>query len=244
MRSCPICGKIVKENRIYCSQVCYNKVFCSEKQAAIRQGYKKSDKCRSKETNIHAKTWEIADPEGNHYFFSNIALWTREHISILPSAPDRFAAGIKLLKYSKLGKTKTNLSQYKGWTLVNFFDINLAADYEQVVYNKVDLYLLNFEKDSKKKRFIKEINSAKIVLLDSQDFLKIKIDKSENKIYQLRKFDKEKVEDLTKIIETSYNSYLAVDGDNLGLFINRVLRGTVNEEYYKYIKLWDTIVLN
>lgn len=243
MRSCPICGKTVEENKIYCSQICYNKVLGSAKQTALRlNGYKKSDKCGGKETNPHAKTWEIADPEGNHYVFTNISLWAREHESILPSTSDRFVTGIKFLKYSRLGKIKANLCQYKGWTLVNFFDVNLAADFEHVVYDKL---ALDLKKTSKKKRLIKEINSAKIVLLDSQDFLKIKIDKSENKIYQLCKFDKEKVEDLTEIIEKSYNSYLAVDGiDNLGLFINRVLRGTVNNEYFKYIKLWDTITLN
>ena len=80
------------------------------------------------ETNVQAKSWKIKAPDGQIYEINNLALWARENEDILPSDAKHFSAGIINIKRSIQGKKKHGCFQYKGWTLLEYYEENKARE--------------------------------------------------------------------------------------------------------------------
>ena len=60
------------------------------------QAAKASPNSAAVETNSRAKNWVIVSPTGEKYEVNNLALWARNHSSILPSTPGQFADDLTL----------------------------------------------------------------------------------------------------------------------------------------------------
>lgn len=136
---CAVCGKAFfsppSSGKITCSIECEkknrsammknsesNRIILEKAHIAARN----SPNSAAVETNSRAKSWAIRSPEGEKYEINNLALWARENSSIIPGTPKQFADGIRRIKQTLLGSKVRGALQYKGWTLENFHDENLA----------------------------------------------------------------------------------------------------------------------
>lgn len=72
------------------------------------------------ETNKQALIWTIISPEGVKHEVRNLNLWIKQNTDILPGTPDQAHAGFMQIKHSIQGKTKRQVSQWKGWRLIDW----------------------------------------------------------------------------------------------------------------------------
>lgn len=72
------------------------------------------------ETHRNALIWVIRSPEGVTYTVRNLSLWIREHIDFLPGTVAQARSGLMQIKRCMEGKTKRQVSSWKGWTLVRW----------------------------------------------------------------------------------------------------------------------------
>ena len=106
---CIICGKTFyappSSGKITCSLECEkqnrsNKMKNNRMNEKIlekaHQAAKASPNSAAVETNSRAKNWVIVSPTGEKYEVNNLALWARNHSSILPSTPGQFADDLTL----------------------------------------------------------------------------------------------------------------------------------------------------
>lgn len=91
---------------------------------------------------------------------------------------------------------------------------------------------------------INDLNSANIIIFNSKGFLKVKVDKFNQKIYQLRYLGDEEVRDVTKEIEDVAMQYtLGNSPCTMGVFLYLVLCNEVDMEHIRFVKFWDSISL-
>lgn len=73
------------------------------------------------ETNINAKDWHIVSPDGKHYKFRNLNLWSESNYCLFgfdsPSDSRKVSGGIRLAKRAANGK-KVSAYTYKGWRVI------------------------------------------------------------------------------------------------------------------------------
>ncbi|REK68023.1 MAG: hypothetical protein C6P35_03375 [Cohnella sp.] len=74
------------------------------------------------ETHVNAKEWVIRSPSGEVYRCRNLMHWLREHKHLLDGTPLQAWIGLETIKRSMQGKTKYNLTTWKGWTVVDWGD--------------------------------------------------------------------------------------------------------------------------
>lgn len=147
VRRCVICGAEFNappsSNKVTCSTPCRRerarraatgrkRTWSEEKRARYKArgpspnlklgtpAARNSPKSGPFETNQNALVWTIRSPEGVAYTVRNLKLWLREHAEILPGTPEQAWAGIMQIKRSMDGKTKRPVTQWKGWTLINW----------------------------------------------------------------------------------------------------------------------------
>ena len=94
---------------------------------------------------------------------------------------------------------------------------------------------------------LSELNNASVIILDAGDFLKIRIDKNENKIIELICNGKEINRDMTKNaldIESNYTlGDMVVDTPyTLGMVTAKLLKGAVNNKCKKILNAFDEII--
>lgn len=99
-----------------------------------------------------------------------------------------------------------------------------------------------------KRHSIKDINQASVLIFDSDDFCRVKVDKKERRIYRLKFFEEDKIEDITDEIYEIASRYtigdIVIDAPyTLGVFLARVLNGVTNRKCINWLKLWDSITL-
>lgn len=135
---CPICGKefyAAPSAEVHtCGAAECESEWRSEHAEAAKSnlpaawdGTRKSPNSGRFETNVTAKSWVIADPSGRTYEINNLKLWCDNNADLLPVVPATFYRGIIDVKKTLLGTKKRGSKQYRGWTIVRWNDVNLAA---------------------------------------------------------------------------------------------------------------------
>lgn len=135
-----------------------------DRKVDMLKGLEASHAIERTDRNTHAKTWEIHDPDGNNYEFTNMTLWAREHADILPSVPVTFCNGIRDIKR---GRSKT----YKGWSLVKARDVNMVIYPDGIMPDKKERALKMSEDEKlerKRKREKIRYVSKKIESIDPE----------------------------------------------------------------------------
>jgi hypothetical protein len=91
--------------------------------ANLRQGTpaaKASPIAGAFETNQNALVWTIESPGGEIFEVRNLILWLRNPAVLLDGTPEQARAGICQIKRCMEGKTKRQVSQWKGWRLITW----------------------------------------------------------------------------------------------------------------------------
>lgn len=95
---------------------------------------------------------------------------------------------------------------------------------------------------------ISDLNNASIIILDAGDFLKIKVDKTENKVIELIHTGSETNRDMTEDVLNEESNYSIGDmvvntPYTLGMVAAKLLKGTVNGKCIKVLNVFDNIIL-
>lgn len=95
---------------------------------------------------------------------------------------------------------------------------------------------------------ISDINNASIIILDAGDFLKIKVDKVENKVIELIRTGSETNRDMTEDVINEELNYSIGDmvvntPYTLGMVAAKLLKGTANGKCKKVLNVFDEIIL-
>ena len=95
---------------------------------------------------------------------------------------------------------------------------------------------------------ISDLNNASVIILDAGDFLKIRIDKAENKVTELIHTGSETNRDMTNSVLNEESNYSIGDivvntPYTLGMVVAKLLKGTVNGKCKKVLNVFDEIIL-
>lgn len=95
---------------------------------------------------------------------------------------------------------------------------------------------------------ISDLNNASVIILDAGDFLKIRIDKTENKVTELIHTGSGANRDMTDSVLNEESNYSIGDmvvntPYTLGMVVAKLLKGTANGKCKKVLNVFDEIIL-